>query len=205
MVDLMLDIESLGNIPGCVLCQYTLVPFNINGQTYDGPLMPLNVTLHIGQQIAEGYDVDQDTLAWWMKNDVAVRRRVFSGALSVESFCETLSEYLVDVNIEHTSYRIWSTSAKVDFGIPPVLFKRSNIPYPVFHRAERCARTFIELTKLKFPQMKLPKGSVTHDAIEDCWKQIQDLQHVYKTFMQVDELQEEANRLALINAVKDLS
>lgn len=189
MVDLMLDVESLGNIPGCVLCQYTLVPFNINGKIYDGGISSYDILLHIGQQIAEGYDVDTDTLAWWMTNPIEVRRRVFSGDVSIGAFCIDLTHHLSDIVKEHKEYRIWSTSAKVDFGISPVLFKRSNISYPVNHRSERCARTYLEMTKLKYPKMKLPKGVTTHDAVDDCWRQIADLQCAYATNMEkkIDE------------------
>lgn len=180
MVDLMLDAESLGNIPGCVLCQYTIVPFNINGKPYDGPLQPLDIYLHIGQQIAEGYDVDTNTLAWWMTQPVNIRRVVFTGGVWINEFCDEVTCYYDRVVHEYKEYRLWSTSAKVDYGIPPVLFKRSDILYPVNHRAENCARTFVNMVKLNHPQMKGSKLKTTHHAIDDCRRQIDDLQIAYR-------------------------
>jgi hypothetical protein len=176
MIDYMLDIESLGNIPGCVVTQVSLVPFNINGKPFESEEQWIfNERLHIGEQIGLGLDVDVDTLKWWMQQDPAVRRHVMSGNMMLEEFFRRYTLHFKDTVATWKDYRVWSTSAKVDFGCVPVLFKRLDVPYPLYHRNERCARTLLEHTKLMFPEMKLPKVTVTHDAIEDCKKQILDV------------------------------
>jgi hypothetical protein len=179
MIDLMLDAESLGNIPGCVVTQVTIVPFNINGSEQEGCYI-FDRKLHIGEQIAMGLEVDSDTLAWWMQQDAEVRKQVMTGTQEVRFFCKDLELYIAGVVASHKEYRIWSTSAKVDFGCVPVLFKRVQHPYPIYHRSERCARTFLEMTKLRHPKMKLPKGVTTHNAEDDCKRQIADLQCAYQ-------------------------
>lgn len=200
MIDLMTDIESLGNIPGCVVVQITMVPFNINGKEAENNIFDRK--LLIGEQIAMGLEVDFDTLKWWMQQHEDVRLEVMTGTEAVVNVCIDMTSYLQNIVNDHKEYRIWSTSAKVDFGCTPVLFKRVGVPYPVNHRSERCARTFIEMVKLKHPEMKMPKGLTTHNAIDDCRRQIADIQHAYVTFRAEDagyreHLIREAGRAAL--------
>lgn len=182
MIDLMLDVETLGNIPGCVVTQVTIVPFHLKGTPLGEEVKVFDQRLHIGNQMADGLEVNAETLNWWMQQDADVRRYVMAGDLGSEDFCFALTNYVGEIEISHKEYRIWSTSAKVDFGCIPFLFRLNEIPYCINHRSERCARTFIEMVKTQHPQMKLPKGLTTHNALDDCRRQIADLQCAYSTF-----------------------
>lgn len=183
MIDLMMDLETLGKGYGNVVLSVAIVPFYINTIKAE-PItaQPFLQRISIVDSLIEGYKVDGDTLQWWMQQDKEVREQEFNGTLTVEDFLDRLQVYFEYIVREHSTYRIWVTSAKLDFGCIQGLYHLQGRKYPIDFRSERCMRTFREFTKMMFPQYKQAKGSLDHNPISDCNRQIEDIQTAYRLF-----------------------
>lgn len=188
MIDLMCDIETLGKGSGYCVTAIAITPFNMNGQPleFEGRdaeeqrvKSSFKMELHIGEQMALGYKVDFETLAWWMKQDAKIRKEMFSGMMKLDSFRKMFIEYFEYITKTYKTYRIWATAPKLDFGCIMGLFEGSELQYPILYSAERCARTLRETTKLLVPEFKLTKPEKLHDAEDDCKRQIADVQNAY--------------------------
>jgi len=176
----MLDIETLGPGPGSVIASLALVPFNLNGK----PLVshdPLLLNYNIGEQLALGYAIDQNTIEWWMKNEHRARMDAFAGSTYFETGVLYLANYMRSITEQFATYRLWATSAKLDYGCISYTWAKQGVPYPFDHRSEHCARTVRNLTKMLIPNYKLDadKGR-NHDAFQDCMVQIGQLQEQYQ-------------------------
>jgi hypothetical protein len=179
MIDLMLDIETLGRGPGCIVPQVAIVPFNLNGTPLEEGAPTLHVKLHIGDQLAAGYAMDPETVAWWLKQKAAVREDVFSGSVILKDFQQTFNKYIKTIEEKYTTYRIWATAPKLDFGCLHGILVKPGQEYPILYSAERDLRTLRELVKTLYPDFKLPKVPVSHDALDDCNRQIEVAQLCY--------------------------
>jgi len=175
MIDLMLDIETLGRGPGCIVPQAAIVPFHL-----DGPILSDEETnkftfetkLHIGEQLALGYVIDEETYKWWMSQKAEIRIEVFSGTITVSTFKELLEQYLAKVKVEYGDYCIWASAPKLDYGCLSSILAPPGGEYPVSYRAERDVRTLKDtVTRLK-PNFKWPRTLYNHNAIVDCKSQI---------------------------------
>lgn len=185
----MLDIETLGRGPNCVVPQVAVVPFNLNGEPLEQDVIDnftFNCKLHIGDQLALGYTIDPETLAWWQQQKEAVRSDVFSGAYSISQFQGGFITYMKRVVDTFKTYNIWASAPKLDFGCLHSILVGPGLEYPILYSAERCLRTMKELVKTLYPQFKLPKGFNPHDAVEDCKRQIIDAQACY-AYLKVNE------------------
>lgn len=187
MIDLMLDIETLGRGPGCVVTSVAIIPFNLNGSELEKEVKKFECYLHVGEQMADGYFVDPDTLQWWLKQDDKVRWKAWAGTTSRVQFQEELTAYIDYIKAEHTSYRIWATAPKLDLGCIHALFR--DMEYPILFSSERCMRTLRETVKMLYPgKYKPTKASALHDAEDDCIRQIKDIQQCYRILREpVDE------------------
>ncbi len=179
MIDLMLDLETLGHGSGSIVLSGAIVPFHLNGKEVDSTMSAFLERIDITDSLLNGLTINPDTHLWWMQQDAKIRAQEFSGKLTVSEFCYQLTQY-IDYIKSIGEYRIWATAPKLDFGCLQGLYVATGGEYPISHRSERCARTFIEMTKTLFPQYKLAKNEALHDPVADCNKQIIDLQTGYK-------------------------
>lgn len=194
MIDLMADIETLGRGPGCIVSQVVVKPFNINGTPIEYPegvdpeTFIFRMTLNIGEQLALGLKIDDDTLKFWMDQAAKTREEVFSGVMRLDYFLEKYALYIQYVEDHFKTLRYWATAPKLDFGCIAYLYSLKGKEYPVHFTFERCMRTFREDVKLQYPgQYKPAKAKELHNADDDCDRQIKDIQQCYAISRRVNK------------------
>ena len=67
----MIDLETLGTKPDCVVLTLGAIKFNPYKQTE--PDKGLYIRLNVDEQTKMGRSVDDGTLEWWGKQDKAIR------------------------------------------------------------------------------------------------------------------------------------
>ena len=70
----MIDIETLGVDPGCVVLTIGGIKFNpySNAEPHDG----LYIRCNVDEQTELGRTVDENTLAWWNKQDPKIKVKI---------------------------------------------------------------------------------------------------------------------------------
>jgi len=169
-MDVMLDLETLGTRPECVILTLGAVKFDPFSMKEPGP--GLYVRPNVDEQIAKGREVQEDTMLWWMDQSEDVREEALGeeGRISVEQMYKELNRFLVGVNT------IWCQGPVFDIAILENLYRQYGWPTPWQFWQISDSRTVFKMHG--DPRVKGKVG--LHNALEDCVSQATAVQQVYK-------------------------
>lgn len=159
---LMLDIETMGDIPSSSILSIGAVEFDINtGET--GKSFYRNIDLQSCFDL--GLKVTASTIMWWLEQNEQARYDL-TKAVSFP-IIDVLREFSLFCNKD---YQIWAKSPSFDCNILKDAYRKANIPISWDYRKERCVRT---LTSFR-PDIveNYPKSGTAHNALDDCYLQI---------------------------------
>jgi hypothetical protein len=158
MKHVMVDLETLGNSPGCKILSIGAVFFDPTGlqqefysevkRNFQGPL--------IEQQL---------TVDWWSKQDSAARDRLFENQKEkplLKTALDNFNNYLKLGN--DTEVCLWGNGADFDNAILQVAFQDVTVAQPAWKfYNNRCYRTLKGLV----PSIKVDRIGVHHHALYD--------------------------------------
>ena len=167
-MDVMLDLETLGTQPGCVILTLGAVKFNPYDTQEPGP--GLYIRPDVDEQIARGREVQQDTLEWWTQQNDEVREEALGteDRIPVEEMYRQLNRFLVGVD------NIWAQGPVFDIAILENLYMQYGWPTPWQFWQISDSRT---LFKVHGDPRK--KGALSHNALADCVSQAEAVQKIY--------------------------
>lgn len=165
----MLDFETLGRRPGCVVLSLGAVFFSSTAAEPLGPTFYSVVSVE-DQKTYDELHVDPDTVAWWSKQDEAARAGV-AGAYATEAppLAEVLkrfSAYLL-ADRDKRSVQLWGNGADFDNAILSTLYAVAGVEQPWEFYNNRCYRTLKGLVK----GPKLQRVGTYHNALDDAKSQ----------------------------------
>lgn len=161
MTHIMVDIESLGTRPGCVVLAAAFVRFSDEAHT--------TLNLSIPDQEALGLEIDPDTAAWWRDQEAK-----HPGAWAAA----TANPVPLKVGLEHIAAwlawaspnedpLIWCHGATFDAPILGELFRRAGVPCPWKFWNIQCTRTLYNLAGISNKDYAVPPPHIAlNDAIE---------------------------------------
>lgn len=166
----MLDLETLGTRPGCVILTIGAVKFDPYSLKEPGPGIYMRVDAD--EQIAAGREVQEDTLKWWMDQVEDVREEALGEAdrVSVEYMYTELNRICVGVQ------NIWAQGPVFDIAILENIYRQYGWPTPWQFWQIRDSRTLFGVHG--DPRVKGREGH--HNALADCVYQAQGVQQIYK-------------------------
>ena len=169
-MDIMLDIETLGTRPGCVILTIGAVKFSPFNMQY--PAQGLYLRPDIEQQVALGREIQEDTVLWWESQEASVREEALSedNRESLESCAQQINRFFVGVD------NIWAQGPAFDFVILENWYRSIGLPTPWNFWQVRDSRTLFGVHG--DPRTKNKEG--LHNALEDCVSQAQGVQQVYR-------------------------
>jgi hypothetical protein len=169
MADIMLDIETLGTCPDCVVLTLGAVKFdpysktNMIGGIYCKP--------DVDDQIAQGRIVREDTMQWWSEQAEEVREEALGmeGRIPVVQMLQELNRFLVGAG------NIWAQGTVFDIGILEHLYRQYGMVPNWQYWQITDSRTLFKLHG--DPRVKGKAG--LHNALEDCVSQAEAVQQIY--------------------------
>ena len=153
MTDVMLDIETLGCAPGCVVLSVGAVAFNHGGFTSE-----FEVNIDIKASMAHGLTVDADTLLWWMAQGL----KELPSTVSLLEASKRFSDWYKVVQPS----RVWANSPSFDCEIWGHAMECVSVERPWTYRQTRDMRTAKELLPFEVDSSKIHFGE-THNALVD--------------------------------------
>lgn len=170
-MDIMLDLESLGTRPDCVILTLGAVKFD--PYTVDGFGEGLYFRIDVDEQTALGRAVQDDTLEWWMRQAEDVREEALGeqGRIGLEEMYRKLNKFCVGVE------NIWAQGPVFDIAILENLYRQCGWPTPWQFWQIRDSRTLFGVHG--DPREKNKAG--LHNALEDCISQAQGVQEIYRS------------------------
>jgi len=187
---LMLDIETLGANPGCVVLSVGIASFKIDG---DGENWSAFHALNLPEQIKRGFTIEANTLQWWMKQSADAASVSFSdtsNSVSMMSLLMSLSQQIRQLDPQY----LFARGYDFDFGILGHLFDEYGIGRPWKYNQLRCVRTVTSMVQADaLAEHLASKGIgvvdsddgdgdtevltfVAHSPVDDCIKQIVEVQ-----------------------------
>lgn len=153
----MLDLETLGQAPGCVILAIGAVKFaggEITASFYErvDPASCVNF----------GMKLDVDTVMWWMAQSDAARSEIVRAGKTIDLVLRLFSEWLNDAGAE-----VWGNGAGFDNVILADVYDRVKILRPWRWWNDRCYRTACAL----LPPTPKPLFGTNHNALCDAKSQ----------------------------------
>ena len=190
IVDVMIDLETLGVRPGAPVLSLGAVVMDLEGTDdwaslknaqFNG-LGTLSANLRLVDQVKAGLKMDPDTLLWWLGQSEEARTALVDGqkeaanpAITLSEFNEWL-EWITGCDMEDgpLPVRIWGNGANFDGPILRSVYEMLGVECPWPWWLERCYRTYRKTVEpiLKAQGKTRPVGSPTagsgqHVALDD--------------------------------------
>lgn len=167
MQQVMLDIETLGTSPGCIVPSIGAVVFTLDGikQDFHVHIDPLDSEKH-------GLFAQASTVMWWLDQPKEAQGALTAGTtLTLE---KALRAFSADINWEKID-RVWCNGAAFDFPILKAAHGAIKMNLPWAYYKEMDFRTFKNLyAKEDFKRMQV-EPEIKHDALADARAQAMTL------------------------------
>lgn len=173
-MDVMLDIETLGTSPGCMVLSVGAVTFNLStGEIGD----EFYASLDIRGQDRYGLSIEVDTLHWWMHQSPEAQQEAFSGRTplgeAASQFCGWF-KYVGGINI-------WAQG--MDFDMPIWGHAMRQVGYTVPWKFYNCRDTSsaYDLARYRnnFHYKDVPREGTYHNALDDAKHQVKCLHEAW--------------------------
>lgn len=158
----MVDLETLGNTPGCAILSIGAVGFdpktgNLSAGHYDV------VSARSCRRL--GLHTDPDTVAWWARQSPEAQRVLVAAdgddALDLEVALGSLNDFIRETT--GGGARIWGNGADFDNAILSAAFRAAAMRPAWLFWNNRCYRTLKSLR----PEIKLERSGTHHNALDD--------------------------------------
>lgn len=178
MKHIMVDLETLGTAPGSAILSIGAVEFDPYsdriGATFDRHI-------DLVGSFAAGFEVSASTTLWWLTQSEDARSRIIRGQVGAQhpagvlvdfsGFCEQVSASIKKDVV------IWGNGASFDNVLLGEAYRMVNLLPPWEFWNDKCYRTI----KGEYPDVKLVREGVHHDALHDAISQAKHLQSIYKS------------------------
>lgn len=166
--NIMLDIETLGTNPGCVVLSIGAVEFDESniGKTF-------HVHIDVESCVAQGLTIEPRTVMWWMEQSDDARKAILTQGVKLEEALELFSKAF-----NWKDKRVWCNGASFDFPILKALFEATGrkLPWAYYHEMDfRTIKNFF--SKKQFEEMRV-RPRTAHDGLEDAAAQACTLQNL---------------------------
>ncbi len=156
MQDVMLDLETMSTSSNAAIVAIGACKFDTLMDITD----TFYTTVNLSSCIKKGFDVDGDTVCWWMKQEDTARKHIYqtSNTMDIKDALIAFQKWLGKDNT-----RIWGNGADFDNAILSNAFRKFGVIKPWNYGLNRCFRTI----KASFPKIELPDEGTKHNALDD--------------------------------------
>ena len=176
MINAMIDLETLGKVPGCPIVSIGAVEFD-------------PATGELGRQFYERVDLDghvtgtadASTIKWWLKQSEEARNALTApgGVYHTEELLSAFHQWLP------TDVKVWGNGATFDISILEHAYRAAgwqDIPWA--HWNVRDCRTVADLGKqISVTRDQCPRHGVHHNALDDAIYQAQWVSHIWQALV----------------------
>lgn len=191
-IDIMVDLETLGLNSDSQVMQISAVSFDITGKVYD--IEVFNQYINIFDKLFQFNKVDLNTVDWWIKTDVDLFMGIIEKCKNSDKneyeVLEEFKDYINNFYKEYENVYLWSNGISFDIKILKDKMNSYGINLPIKYNSERDVRTIVDfnccelnISEKDFRKQFEVKDMVKHDALNDCFTQIDWVVSSYKNLI----------------------
>lgn len=171
MRHLMLDLETLGTHPGCIILSIGAVEFDLDKRAITG-----RFHAHVDPQDAEdlGLRAEAGTVMWWLGQKQEAQQALLGA--EQHGLAEVLNAF-VDT-FDWSDMKVWANGASFDFPILKRAFEvvGRDLPWHFYHEMDfRTVKNLV--SKEDFDRVRV-RPALAHDALEDTIAQAETLMNI---------------------------
>lgn len=178
MIDIVIDIETLGTRPGCPVIEIGACAVDPDGGAIVGNFsrrLSGTYCFRDVRSVAEGTDclggVDRGTALWWMLDTdrKETLRRILSRPYGPSCDTDALiafADWFREVR-DIDDVRVWGNGPTFDLSILSEACRIEHIPTPWDYREERCVRTALEMSGYERGSVAWEEAGPRHRALND--------------------------------------
>lgn len=195
--DLMIDIETLGTKPGCVILSIGAVPFNLESGEVAEMKDGFHQKISIASSLMSGFNIEQGTLDWWRQQDTNATRESFdtlgyngqpdaiSGVLRGFSwFVNSISEKFDDGKCK---IKVWGNGPTFDIAHLEKAYEMVEMKdlIPWTYGKVRDVRTILDLAKsvTGFDHIDEEFIGTKHIALDDAYNEALNVVKAFKRLL----------------------
>ena len=175
----MLDIETLGTVPGSVIRTIGAVKFD-----NDGIISTFYEKIDVNSSIKAGLTMQWDTLQWWMaQSQSALKDIVANDGMHLYTALVRFSDWYTERKINpdgsitvDNNIPIWGNGATFDNVLIEEAYRKAEVFIPWNFNVHRCYRTI----RLLYPNLPFVRKGVHHNAVDDAISQAEHLIKIRK-------------------------
>lgn len=177
-MDVMLDIETLGTEPGCVVLAIGAVVFDPVNK--DAKMASFCRNISLLDQLFRGLVIDPQALEWWKAQTDEAKARLIDDenlttlALALGNLKAWLGSHAKQPG---DTLMVWAKSPDFDCAILEHCAKCCGLEMPWTYRNKRDVRTATYMADLAGNPVPPYNVGVSHSALDDCYTQIKAVQH----------------------------
>lgn len=160
----MLDLETLGNAPGCAIVAVGAVCFGsgmIKSEFYR--------RVDVESCVQMGLIIDPATVLWWLKQNDAARLELTKPGKHLAEVLQDFTKWLSGHEVE-----LWGNGSDFDNAILAAAYRAIQVPQPWKYWDNRCYRTI----KAHYAHIPTDKKN-GHNALEDARNQAEHLMKIW--------------------------
>jgi exodeoxyribonuclease VIII len=163
MNDIMVDLETLGQTPGCIILSIGAVQFGPKGLGKE-----FYAVINVADQKKAGLTTDPSTIEWWDKQSVQAREVLAQAnnkkeSIPLKTALDTFQLYLQECG-NLRNIKIWGNGSDFDNAILAVAHKAANREIGWQFWNNRCFRTLKSMgSKATQPE----RQGTYHNALDD--------------------------------------
>lgn len=158
--NVMIDLETMGNTPGCAIIAIGAVMFDENGLGEE-----FYRTIDIEDAVKRGLHMDPSTVKWWTEQNPVALKQAMAGEYSLERALVDFAEWLNHPSRAGAS--VWGNGSDFDNVLLAAAYKAIDKELPWKFYLNKCYRTLKGL----FPKNKLVRVGTFHNALDDAKSQ----------------------------------
>lgn len=165
MIQVMLDLETMGNGPDAAIIAIGAVAFDIKSRSIGAKFYR---TVDLASSVAGGGRMDPSTVLWWMQQSEDARKVFAREGATIDAALLDFADWLSG---SFGEAEVWGNGAAFDNVILASAYRRAGMETPWQYWNNRCYRTVRAL----HPHVDCTRVGTYHNAVDDAETQARHL------------------------------